>query len=398
MNICLLCRNFHRDLGGIETFTLNFAKALAEAGHCAHILCLDQGNFNRGSLGKNLFIHYTPFNDHPFPGAWRTNKYLPFDDFWYSRAVARTIDKVHKQYSLDIIETFDYFRQGFVYTRRHHRIPVFLRLHGWFFNRIEGRVDPWSTLSFKEKISWWMQRDTLCKADGIAAVAADTRDFVKQVWKFNRNIKVIYNAVDSQDFSPLGEKDPCQILFAGRLIPRKGIEVLTEAMPLVVKECPDVKLAVAGADAQSNDGKTNSQMLRERIGPDHFEYLGQLPPDQIKQWFRKSAILIMPSLDEAFPMSALEAMASGCALIASAVGGVKELIRHEEDGLLVNPGNAQMLAAAIVRLLKDPVLCWNLASKGMEKVRTCYSYKRLLEESMESYRAAIQSYYKSHRS
>ena len=100
----------------------------------------------------------------------------------------------------------------------------------------------------------------------------------------------------------------------------------------------------------------------------------------------------MPSLDEAFPMSALEAMASGCALIASAVGGLKELIDHEEDGMLVDPGNAPMLANAITRLLKDPALCRDLASKGLEKVRTTYSYKRLVEESMESYRKAIKSW------
>ena len=412
MNICFLCRNFHKDSGGTETFTVNFTRALAEAGHCVHILCQDRGDLNRGRLGGpppsmdslepgearppeaggSVFVHHVKFNDHPFPGAWTVEKYFPLEDLRYSSAVARTIDAVHSRYPLDIIETFDYFRQGFVYARRRRRVPVFLRLHGWFFNRTQGRVDPWPTLSFKEKISWRMQRDTLIKADGVAAVAADTGDFVKQVWRINRDIKTIYNAVDSQSFAPGGEKDPCQILFSGRLIPRKGIDVLAEAMPLVIKEFPGVKLAVAGADALSDNGIQNSQMLRDRIGLKHVEYLGQLTQDQLKFWLRKSSILVMPSLDEAFPMSALEAMASGCALIASAVGGLKELIDHEEDGLLVDPGNAPMLANAIARLLKDPALCRNLASKGLEKVRTTYSYKRLVEESMESYRTAIKAW------
>ena len=393
MNICFVCRNFQKDLGGIETFTLNFSKALVKVGHVVHILCTDRGDLNREDLGENLMVHHVAFNDHPFPGVWTIEKFLPLEDWRYSAAVARTIDVIRKTYPLDIVETFDYFRQGFVYTRRRNRVPVFLRLHGWFFNRTEGRVDPWPTLSFKERMSWRMHRNTLLKADGVAAVAADTGDFEKKVWKTDRDIKTIYNAVDAHSFFPKGEKDSCQVLFAGRLIPRKGIDVLAKAMPLVIKECPDVKLVIAGADSFSHDGKKNSQMLQEQIGSKHLEYLGQINQDQLKLQLQKSAILIMPSLDEAFPMSALEAMASGCALITSTVGGLKELIDHESDGLLVDPNDAPLLAKAIVRLLKDPALCQSLAQKGLEKVRTKYSYKKLIEESMKSYHQAIESYH-----
>lgn len=390
MNICFLCRNFHKDSGGIETFTVNFSKALVAAGHVVHIVCEDKGDFNRVSLGENINIHYVAFNDHPFPGAWTIEKFFPLEDWRYSAAAARTIDAIAKTCPIDIVETFDYFRQGFVYTRRSKRVPVFLRLHGWFFNRTEGRKDPWPSLNFKERIAWRMHRNTLQKADGVAAVAADTGEFEKKVWRTDRDIQTIYNAVDANQFSPKGEKDPNQVLFSGRLIPRKGIEALVEAMPLVIKECPEVKLTIAGADACSLNGTNNSQILKEKIGERHFQYLGQLTQDQLKEWLQKSTILIMPSLDEAFPLSALEAMASGCALIASTAGGLKELVKHEEDGLLIEPGSAVQLAEAMIRLLKDPALCQNIAAKGLEKVRTEYSYAKLVEKSLASYRQAIE--------
>lgn len=395
MNICLLCRNFYKDVGGIETFTLNFSKALVNAGHTVHVLTEDKGDFNRQEFGAQLLIHHVVFNDHPFPGAWTIEKVVPLEEWRYSRAVAQAIDAVNEQSPLDVIETFDYFRQGFAYTKRRDRIPVFLRLHGWFFNRTDGRVDPWPTLSFKERISWRMHRNTLLRADGVAAVAADTADFAKKIWKITREIKIIYNAVDANRFSPEGEKDPSQVLFSGRLIPRKGIDALSQAMPLVIKECPNVKLAVAGTDALNEAGRKNSEVLREQIGSKHFQYLGQLPEDDLRSWLRKSSILIMPSLDEAFPLSALEAMASGCALVASTAGGLKELVRHEDDGLLIKPGDASMLAKAIIRLLKDPGLCQKLATKGMEKVRTDYSYEKLVKNSIDSYRDAIRSYNKT---
>ncbi|MFC1510447.1 glycosyltransferase family 4 protein [Candidatus Omnitrophota bacterium] len=392
MNICFLCRNFHKDSGGIETFTLNFSKALAEAGHRVHILCEDKGDFNREKCDENIFIHYVAFNDHPFPGVWTIEKFFPLEDLRYSAAAARAIDALNVKHPIDIVETFDYFRQGFVYTRRRNRVAVFLRLHGWFFNRTEGRVDPWPSLNFKERMSWRMHRDTLLKVDGVAAVAKDTGDFEKKVWRTERDIQTIYNAVDTNSFFPQGERDFKQVLFAGRLIPRKGIEVLAQAMPLVIKACPDVKLIVAGADALSDDGKENSQMLREKIGSANFEYLGQVNQEQIKLLLRKSAILIMPSLDEAFPMSTLEAMASECALVTSTVGGLKELIEHEEDGLLVDPNDAVMLAEAMIRLLKDQHLCQRLAAKGLEKVKIRYSYQKLVEASIEAYQRAIETH------
>ncbi len=392
MNICFLCRNFHKDLGGIETFTVNFSQALAESGHTVHIVCENQGDFNRKELGENIFLHHISFNNDPFLGVWTLEKFFPINDLRYSKAAARKIDEIQSEYPLDIVETFDYFRQGYSYCQRKNRLPVFMRLHGWFFNRTDRNENLWPTLNFKEKIIFKMHRNTLLKVDGIAAVAAYTAEFEKKVFKVNLDIATIYNAVDSNSFKPKGEKNPCQVLFAGRLIPRKGIGVLAEAMPLVIEQCPEVKLVIAGADDVSSDGRKNSQMLSERIGHDHLEYLGQVTQNKIKTLLQESAILIMPSLDEAFPMSALEAMASECALITSTVGGLKELINHEKDGLLIEPDNSAMLADAIVRLLKEQELCQKLAAEGLKKVRTTYSYKRLVDESIRNYEKAIQFY------
>jgi len=392
MNICLLCRNFHKDLGGIETFTRSFAAALAEHGHAVHILCEDKGDFSRDRIAERVTVHHVAFNDHPFPGAWSMERLLPLEDWRYSLAAARAIDDLACEVDLDIVESFDYFRQGFVYTHRKKRTPVFLRLHGWFFSRTDGRVDPWPTLSFRERISWRMHRDTLLKADGVAAVAADTGDFAKKVWRITRDIPTIYNAVDTERFVPASVKDSAQILFAGRLIPRKGVDVLAEAMTLVIQECPRVRLVVAGADDVLADSQKSSDMLLKRIGAEHMRYLGQVSQDELKGWLAKSAVLTMPSLDEAFPMSALEGMASGCALVSSTAGGLKELIDHDQDGLLVEPGDAQGLAGALIRLLKDPALCRDLAQKGLDKVKIKYSYTALVRESIAAYEQAIHAY------
>jgi len=100
MNICFLCRNFHKDLGGIETFTLNYARALIEEEHSVHILCEDRGDLNRESLGDHLHIHHVEFNDHPFPGVWTVERFFPLEDLRYSAAVARTIDAIRVKYSL----------------------------------------------------------------------------------------------------------------------------------------------------------------------------------------------------------------------------------------------------------------------------------------------------------
>ncbi|MEW5989674.1 MAG: glycosyltransferase family 4 protein, partial [Chloroflexota bacterium] len=156
-------------------------------------------------------------------------------------------------------------------------------------------------------------------------------------------------------------------LFAGRLEEEKGLRVLLSA----AAQLPHISIAIAG------DGPLRS--LVEATKLPNVVYLGQLTAAELAQWRGRGRALVMPSIwYEVFGMSALEAMSEGLPVIASRIGALPELVEHEQTGLLIEPGNAQALAAAILRLWQDETLAHRLGAAGREKAQIHYSPERYM--------------------
>jgi glycosyltransferase involved in cell wall biosynthesis len=136
------------------------------------------------------------------------------------------------------------------------------------------------------------------------------------------------------------------LVFAGRLGPQKSLGTALRALVSV----PDVALAVAG------DGPDRGALERQarELGLDRrVSFLGGVPREQVLRLFRAADASVLPSAWENFPHTVVEALAVGCPVIASAVGGVPEVVDDEENGLLVTPGDPEALAAAIGRYFSD---------------------------------------------
>ena len=139
------------------------------------------------------------------------------------------------------------------------------------------------------------------------------------------------------------------LVFAGRLGPQKALGVLLQALTHV----PDVALVVAG------DGPERAALERQArdLGIDRrVSFLGAVPREQVLRLFRAADASVLPSAWENFPHTVVEALAVGCPVIATAVGGVPEVVRDGANGLLVAPGDATALAAAIQRFFEDEAL------------------------------------------
>ena len=145
-----------------------------------------------------------------------------------------------------------------------------------------------------------------------------------------RDVRVVPNGVDLP--ASVGEEtDPPEVLFAGRLVPEKGIE----------------DLVAAAAGLRSSSRATG----RCAIGcPDA---LGYVPHDELQALYGRAAVVVCPSRSEGFGLVCAEAMAHGRAVVATRVGGLVDLVRDGETGLLVEPGDRAAMRAAIDRLLSD---------------------------------------------
>jgi glycosyltransferase involved in cell wall biosynthesis len=139
------------------------------------------------------------------------------------------------------------------------------------------------------------------------------------------------------------------LVFAGRLGPQKALGTALQALASV----PDVTLAIAGDGPERGALERQARELRldERVS-----FLGSVPREQVLRLFRAAEASVLPSAWENFPHAVVEALAVGCPVIATAVGGVPEVVRDGENGLLVAPGDPAALAAAIARYFADEQL------------------------------------------
>jgi 2-deoxystreptamine N-acetyl-D-glucosaminyltransferase/2-deoxystreptamine glucosyltransferase len=202
-------------------------------------------------------------------------------------------------------------------------------------------------------------RGTICAS---TALAEDARRLGA------REVAVVPSGVEIPDAVP-DPAEPPEILFAGRLSPEKGILELVEATR-------GLRLVVAG------DGP-----LRDRVPG----ALGMLPHDQLLPLYERAAIVACPSHREGFGVVCAEAMAYGRPVVASGVGGLRDLVVDGETGLVVPPGDVTALRAALLRLLGDAELRRRLGAAGRERARDRLAWTAVAEATIAAYERALRT-------
>ena len=170
-------------------------------------------------------------------------------------------------------------------------------------------------------------------------------------------------------------------LYVGRLTEDKGVHVLIEAFTAVHQRFPQVRLVIAGssffADAPSTDYQRRLAIQAAAL-TDAIEFTGFVPHDRLRYLYSGADAVVVPSIwQEPFGLVVIEAMSSQTCVIATRVGGIPEVVRHEETGLLIAPDDAHALVSAMTRVLLDPDLRQRLARAARHDVLQRFSYQRL---------------------
>ena len=181
-----------------------------------------------------------------------------------------------------------------------------------------------------------------------------------------REVRVIPSGVDLPPFAR-EEANPPEVLFAGRLSVEKGILELLAA-------ADGMKLVVAG------DGP-----LRDRVPG----ALGFVPHEELAPLYDRAAVVAVPSHREGFGVVCAEAMAHARPVVATAVGGLLDLVVDGETGLLVPPRDPPALRAALERLLRDRELRRRLGAAARERIRERFSWDRVVDETLQAYEDAL---------
>lgn len=171
------------------------------------------------------------------------------------------------------------------------------------------------------------------------------------------------------------------IVNVGALVAHKGQKFLIEAMPLVVREIPDARLVIFG------EGELRAGLERQ-VKHLSLEKHVLLPGfrEDVLSLVKSADLFVMSSLTEGLGSAVLDAMAMGLAVVGTRAGGIPEAVVPGETGELVEPGEAKPLAAALVKLLKDPALRRTYGEAGRQRVARQFDVDRLVAGTLAAYR------------
>lgn len=219
-----------------------------------------------------------------------------------------------------------------------------------------------------------LQRAAYACAHGVIANCTAAAERLADERVPRDRVHVIPNGIDLAQYRPRSEARPIRrIVMVANLRPEKAHEVLFAAAQVVLRRVPDLELVVAG------DGPRRAELeaLASSLGIGrHVRFLGHC--DDVSRLLADCDAFVLTSRSEASPNAVLEAMASGLPVVASRVGGIRELIEHQRTGVLVPPDDPRALAFALLNLIQWEGHAHTLGAAARRTVETRYSFDRMV--------------------
>lgn len=328
-------------VNGAVVTCLGTARALRARGHEVTVVCRPQAWIAEQLRNDDIPVIYSDLKRSP--------------------TQLRHIARVAREQAVDVVHTHMSSANFFgVLLRYMARIPCvatahnrYLQLH-WMFN------------------------------DYVIACSEATRKFHHRVNLVRKSrIEVVHNFVDDRRFAGLTRDDgnPVRQEFGiaddrmlmgiiGDVIPRKGMLHLVRALPDIVRQIPQAHLLCVGHPKPDYAELVKAEADRLGVGR-HITWAGSR--SDIARVLSALDLYVLPSLEESLPLSILEAMAAGCPIVATAVGGIPESVEDGRNGFLVPPAQPIPLASAIVRVLSDESLRRRLSGASRQMVRERFS-------------------------
>ncbi|HQZ39163.1 MAG TPA: glycosyltransferase [Vicinamibacterales bacterium] len=336
---------------------------LRERGHRAVLVAHPQGElFTRASEGPDL-VGLAPRSEIDLTAAWKLSRVI--------RQYAPAIVHAHDPHAVSVAATALSFGASspappLVASRR-----VDFHLSGNSFSR-------------------WKYR----QVRRFIAASGAIRDILVQDGVPASRVDVVHDGIDVGKVQALPTLDlhvefwlphgvPV-IVNVGALVGHKGHKHLLDAMPLVMRELPDVHLVIMG------EGELRVPLERQ-VKELHLERVVRLPGfrEDVLALTKSADLFVMSSITEGLGSAVLDAMAMGLAVVGTRAGGIPEAVIHGTTGLLVPPGEPKALAAAIVELLNDPLRRARFGHAGRVRVEQHFGVDKLVESTLAVYRGLV---------
>lgn len=321
------------------------------------------------------------------------------------RATASRLEEVIRRVKPDLLHAHSPVLNAIPALRvgRRHRLPVVYEVRAfWEDAAVDlGTAREWG---FRYRLSRALETYALKRADAVTCICEGLRSEIAARGVSSERITVIPNAVDIDRFSAHGEEDASLrralgldgavvLGFVGSFYAYEGLGLLLDALPAILREEPRARVLLVGGGPQD-------ALLKERAArldaAGKVIFTGRVPHADVDHYYDLVDVLVYPRLsmrltDLVTPLKPLEAMAQGRLLIASDVGGHRELIRDGVNGFLFPAGNASALAAKVLEVLGHPETWAAVKASGRRYVESERNWRRSVARYRSVYEGALAS-------
>ncbi len=397
MHICLVSRVIlaHGIRGGMEQHAALLLRELQKRGHRFSIITTRlPANVEPGAsvAQRTWYLESTPA--------------IRYSRLWW-RESARAIACLNDEDPIDLIWSQSAGAFGYLEQRSENVSPVVAIMHGTPLGELTGSLRSWKihpsprTTALVGLYLWrWLYegrrwRHVIPKLAAIVAVSEHVAQGIARLWKSSREqIQIVPNGIDLERFAPspvtraamrrkleVGDNE-LAVMATGRLAMEKGFQFLLKA----IVNLPQLRLFVLG------HGKYGRLLQRQaqKLGLEkRVRFLGHVPHDELPDYLNAGDLFAFTSiLEEAFPLSVIEAMGVGLPIVATRVGGVPTAIEDGAQGLLVPPGQVRPLRDALASLAASPALRARLGRAARRKAEARFSVERMVEATESVFQLA----------
>jgi len=345
--------------GGVERRYWEIARRLAKR-HEVHEFTMRLPGTPAEETIEGISVHRTGYVDRLYDASGR-RRVRPALEF--ARGLFRRLGQEKRRFDVVDCSAFPFFpcypAKSFSWRQRAPLIITFHEVWSGYWREYLGN---WAMAQAGRII----ERSIVRLPDLIVSVSNLTSGLlVDNLGADSKRVVHVPNGVDPSMFKAGSHtKEPRTVLYAGRLVPSKRVDLIIEALATVREVYPDARLNIIGDGPELPPLKS----LAEKLGlAGNVLFLGTLPTYQkVADRMMASTMFVMPSIREGFGMVVLEAMAASTPVIIvrSKMNAALELVDHESTGLIVEPGNHDAIAEAMIRLLSDDKLYQRLARNG----------------------------------
>jgi glycogen(starch) synthase len=398
MRILFISNEYPPDtgLGGIGTYTGHIAEGLALRGHTVQVICRSVSGVNHTLTQNDVTMHRI------VPGPYT----LPSKRYWYplrtlcyrllpeslvrlawAKTAARTVASLRESGTFfDIIEYPECGAEGFFCAKG--TIATVTRLHTpWEiiqrYDALPGPVSDHLTLTC-------LERSTAKRSKAVSSPTRALARLMEKRWRL-KPVTVYPNPIPVESYHASTGNG---WIYSGRIERRKGVETLLRVYAALRNYHPLPPLTLLGRPyGRQKNGMEYAEYIRRIIAEtdigSQVTWVPGVPAHEVGQYLARSSVAFFPSLWENFPYACLEAMASGCAVVASRCGGFPEMIEDNATGLLFDPGDERALQKIMLRFSNEPGLARMLGDAARRHVALKFNAAHICSQAEEFYHSLL---------